>query len=49
MGLSRVMTMDDRAEKQRRQKSRNRALLIVILGTAALFYVISIVRMGASG
>jgi hypothetical protein len=34
--------MDDR---QRRIRARNRALLLVLLALAALFYVISIVRM----
>jgi hypothetical protein len=37
------MTMD---ERQRRQRARNRALLIVLLALVALFYVLSLVRTG---
>jgi hypothetical protein len=33
-------------ERQRRIRARNRALLAVLLALVALFYVISIVRMG---
>lgn len=32
-------------ERQRRIRSRNRALLAVLLGLVLLFYIISIVRM----
>ena len=32
-------------ERERRIRARNRALLALLLGLAALFYVISIVRM----
>jgi hypothetical protein len=35
--------MDDR---QRRVRGKNRALLAVLLGLVALFYAITIVRMG---
>ncbi len=35
--------MDDR---ERRVKARNRALLVVLLGVIALFYAITIARMG---
>jgi hypothetical protein len=35
--------MDDR---QRRVRGRNRALLAVLVGLVALFYAITIVRMG---
>ena len=35
-------------ERQRRIRARNRALLLVLLALVALFYVISIVRMGGS-
>jgi predicted nucleic acid-binding Zn ribbon protein len=38
-----AMTMD---ERQRRQRARNRALLIVLLALVALFYVLSLVRTG---
>jgi len=41
--MTAVETMD---ERQRRIRGRNRALLIVLLGLVALFYTISIVRMG---
>jgi hypothetical protein len=37
-----VLTGDDR---RRAMRSRNRALLFVLLALVALFYVISIVRM----
>jgi hypothetical protein len=33
-------------ERQRRQRSRNVALLAVLLALVALFYAITIVRMG---
>jgi hypothetical protein len=32
-------------EREARIRARNRALLVVLLGLVALFYVISIVRM----
>jgi hypothetical protein len=32
-------------ERERRMRARNRALLAVLLGLVALFYVIAIVRM----
>lgn len=35
--------MDDR---QRRIRSRNRALLLLLLGVVALFYLIALVRLG---
>jgi hypothetical protein len=38
-----VSAMDDR---QRRVRGKNRALLAVLVGLAALFYAITIVRMG---
>lgn len=34
-----------RDERERTVRARNRALLIVLLGLVALFYVIAIVRM----
>jgi len=33
-------------EQERRKKARNRALLAVLLGLVALFYAITIARMG---
>jgi hypothetical protein len=38
-----VATMD---ERQKRQRSRNRALLIVLLALVAVFYVLAMVRVG---
>ena len=32
-------------ERERRMRARNRALLFVLVGLVALFYVIAIVRM----
>jgi hypothetical protein len=36
--------LDDR---QRQQRARNRALLAVLLGLVALFYLMTLVKMGA--
>ncbi len=41
------MTPDEEAEIKRRQKSRNIVLGLVLLFFVALFYAITIVRMGA--
>lgn len=41
--MSELAVMDDR---QRRIRSRNRALLLVLLGVVALFYLIALVRLG---
>jgi len=41
--MSELALMDDR---QRRIRSRNRALLLVLLGVVALFYLIALVRLG---
>jgi len=41
--MSELALMDDR---QRRIRSRNRALLILLLGVVALFYLIALVRLG---
>jgi hypothetical protein len=38
--------MDAEAARQRTIRARNRALVAVLIGLAALFYVITIVRMG---
>jgi hypothetical protein len=39
---------DDPADgRSRRIRARNRALLFVLLGLVALFYALTIVRMGA--
>jgi hypothetical protein len=38
--------MDAESERQRTIRARNRALVAVLVGLAALFYVITIVRMG---
>ncbi len=34
-------------DRQSRQRARNRALLAVLLGLVALFYVMALVKMGA--
>ena len=39
-----LLMADDR---QARQRARNRALLLVLLGVVALFYVMALVKMGA--
>ena len=42
------MMADDPADRRsRRIRARNRALLLVLLGLVALFYALTIVRMGA--
>jgi hypothetical protein len=41
--MASVTTMD---ERQKRQRSRNRALLIVLLALVAVFYVLAMVRVG---
>ena len=42
-----MSAIEDRMdERQRRIRARNRALLAVLLALVALFYIISIVRMG---
>lgn len=40
------MTPDEQAEFKRRQRSRNIALGLVLLGFVALFYFITIVKIG---
>ncbi|HEX3861021.1 MAG TPA: hypothetical protein VHY35_04960 [Stellaceae bacterium] len=37
---------DTRSDRERRMRSRNRALLIVLLCLVALFYTIAVVRVG---
>jgi hypothetical protein len=41
--MSGVALMD---ERERRIRSRNRALLLLLLGVVALFYLIALVRLG---
>jgi hypothetical protein len=43
--MAREIGNETASERQRRIKSRNRALLAVLLGLVALFYVMAIVRM----
>jgi len=38
--------MEFEAERQRTIRARNRALLAILVGLVALFYAITIVRMG---
>ncbi|MFL2668896.1 MAG: hypothetical protein ACJ0HT_04890 [Alphaproteobacteria bacterium] len=40
--------MDQQETQNLRQKRRNRAILAVLIGMVALFYIISVVRMGIS-
>jgi|SoimicmetaTmtLPB_FD_contig_31_17325722_length_204_multi_2_in_0_out_0_1 hypothetical protein len=40
------MADDPAADRTRTTRARNRALLFVLLGLVALFYAITIVRMG---
>ncbi len=40
------MAMDLERERQRTMRARNRALVAVLVTLVALFYVITIVRMG---
>ena len=39
------MAMTD--ERQRRQRAKNRALLVVLTGLVLLFYLMALVNMGA--
>ena len=39
------MAMTD--ERQRRQRAKNRALLLVLTGLVLLFYLMALVKMGA--
>ena len=41
-----MINVEQREPQHTRQKRRNRALLAVLVGMVALFYVVSIVRMG---
>jgi hypothetical protein len=41
-----LMALDPQGERQRMIRARNRALVAVLVGLVALFYVITIVRMG---
>lgn len=41
--MSELALMDDR---QRRIRARNRAMLLLLLGVVALFYLIALVRLG---
>jgi hypothetical protein len=41
--MARAIAMD---ERQKRQRSRNRALLIVLLAVVAGFYILAMVRVG---
>jgi hypothetical protein len=38
--------MDLERERQRTIRARNRALVVVLVGLVALFYAVTIVRMG---
>ena len=43
------MTPDEEAEFRRRQKSRNLIVGAILIGMCALFYAITIVRLGQGG
>lgn len=38
-----------RSEMHRRQRGKNIAVMLLLVGMVALFYVLTIVRMGGSG
>ncbi|HYH19186.1 MAG TPA: hypothetical protein VD995_11270 [Azospirillum sp.] len=40
------MTMDDIEERRRRLRGRNWAVFAALIGLVALFYLVTIVRMG---
>jgi hypothetical protein len=40
-----MLTMAD--ERQKQQRARNLALLVVLLGLVALFFVMTLVKLGA--
>ena len=42
-----LTTMDTRQERERTIRLRNRALVAVLVVLAALFYAITIIRMGS--
>jgi hypothetical protein len=41
-----MTAMDDERDRERIRRARNRALVIVLVALVALFYAITIVRMG---
>jgi hypothetical protein len=43
-----VRIMRQHSEQHRRKRGKNIALLAVLLGMVALFYVITVVRMGGA-
>mgnify|MGYP001553599708 CR=1 FL=1 len=43
------MTPEEQTEFDRRRRSRNRALALVLLGFVVLFFCITIVRIGGQG
>ncbi|HEV8678871.1 MAG TPA: hypothetical protein VGQ90_05805 [Stellaceae bacterium] len=46
MSVGEVMDAKETDERERRMRARNRALLAVLLGLVALFYAITVVRIG---
>lgn len=48
MGLA-MADDQDKTVRQRRIRSRNLALLAVLLGVIVLFYLITLVRLGGAG
>ncbi len=49
MAQSMPTSAPDAAELRRRQRARNRAVLLVLVALVALIYVVSIVRMTSGG
>ncbi len=44
-----VIAMNGRSARHRRQRSKNLALVAILLGVALLIYITYIVRAGAAG
>jgi hypothetical protein len=42
-----VTAMDRDGDRERTMRARNRALVIVLVALVALFYVVTLVRMGS--
>jgi hypothetical protein len=44
-----MLTLAQSAELQRRRRGRNRAMLVVLLAVAALFYLIALTKLAKAG
>lgn len=49
VGQDRKPERRKRSEMHRRQRGKNIAVMLLLVGMVALFYVLTIVRMGGSG